>query len=105
MLGEMEVIAKEIGVKRNKVYVLDSAVLTSFGDYRYTKITEGIARDILKTNDFISAVGDKLTAEIMSKILGVKIPYNHIEIKMNIGDVAVVFKRKGAEIGLLEMVD
>jgi hypothetical protein len=30
----------------------------------------------------------------MTKILGVKIPYNRIEVKMQIGDVAVVFRLK-----------
>ena len=121
MMREMDVIIEETGRKRNKIYVLNSAVLTSFGVYRYTQITIGMARDMLRTNEFISAVGHEPTAKLMSKILGVEIPYNRMEVKMNIGDVAVVFRLKqripegkvlseedmkniGYEIGLLERV-
>jgi hypothetical protein len=94
MMGEMDIEIEKTDWKRNKIYVLNSAVLTSFGVYRYTKITIGLARDMLRTNEFISAVGHEPTAELMTKILGVKIPYNRIEVKMQIGDVAVVFRLK-----------
>jgi len=122
MMGEMDIEIEKTDWKRNKIYVLNSAVLTSFGVYRYVKITVGIAKYLLETNEVISAVGHEGTAILMSKIFGVEIPYNRIKIKMKAGDVAVVFRLKDRtpenrdyseeeiqnldfEIGLLERVE
>lgn len=73
------------------VYLLNSAVLTEFGEYEYSRISVEDARKILE-NGFVSAVGHKSIAEFISNILGVKARFSRIEIRMLPGDIAVVYK-------------
>lgn len=75
------------------LYILNSPVLTSCGVYSYAKIPLSAVRELLKqTPDFISAVGHESTANFISKILGVTVPVNRIEISMKKGDKAIVFR-------------
>ncbi len=76
------------------VYLLNSAVLTDFGEYEYREIGVQEAREILK-NGFISAIGHKGIAEFLTRILQLPVEYNRIEVKMQPGDVAVVYKIAG----------
>ena len=74
------------------IYILNSAVLTSFGVYEFREISaEEVARR-LGQQGFLSAVGHELTATILSQILGVEIPHNRVQISMQPGDQAVVFR-------------
>lgn len=73
------------------VYLLNSAVLTDFGEYIYTSITVDEAREILK-GGFVSAIGHKGIAEFLTKLFGLQVPMNRVEIKMQPGDVAIVYK-------------
>ena len=43
-------------------------------------------------NQFVSAVGHQATADFISKILGVEVPFNRIEIKLNENDDVIVFQ-------------
>ncbi len=76
------------------VYLLNSAVLTDFGEYEYRQITVEEAVEIIKKG-FVSAIGHKGIAEFLSKLFGVRVDYNRIEIRMQPGDVAVVYKISG----------
>lgn len=73
------------------VYLLNSAVLTDFGEYVYRQISVEEAKDFLK-NGFVSAVGHPGIAEFLTRLFGMQIPLNRIEIRMKPGDVAVVYK-------------
>jgi len=53
------------------------------------------AKRLLEGREFISAVGHESTAEVISKVLGMKIPVNRIRITLNEGDEAVVFQLHG----------
>lgn len=84
------------------VYILNSAVLTAFGTYRYTPLAPEEAARLL-SGGFISAIGHPETARVASELLGVEIPVNRIEVKMEPGDRAVVVRLRhrppaGAEI-------
>jgi hypothetical protein len=46
----------------------------------------------LLEDGFVSAVGHEGTAQILSQLLGVKVPVSRIQIRMNVGDKAVVFR-------------
>jgi predicted ABC-type ATPase len=50
--------------------------------------------DILveRVRNAISAVGHESTARVISERLGVPIKVNRIEVKLNLGDVAIVFQ-------------
>ncbi|HMK60661.1 MAG TPA: YddF family protein [Dissulfurispiraceae bacterium] len=71
------------------IYTLNAPVLTSFGHYSFKKIGPDQARELL-SDGFISAVGHKGTAEVMSEIIGIEIPFNRIPVQMRPGDQAVV---------------
>lgn len=73
------------------IYILNTPVLTNWGKYSFRKITVAEAKALL-SQGFISAVGHKGTAEILSEVLGVEIPENRVQIVMNQGDVALVFR-------------
>ena len=103
------------------IYVLNAPVITNYGEYRFTKIKPDTARQIL-SEGFVSAIGHKSTANVMSDIIGVEILFNRITIRMEKGDKAValwLLDRPGeaqvyssedlaavpCELGLLERVD
>jgi hypothetical protein len=48
------------------------------------------ARQLL-AHGFISAVGHQSTAEIMSQVLGISVPYNRAQVFLEPGDEAVCF--------------
>lgn len=75
-----------------RVYVLNTPVLTDYGDWRL----EGpipLERAIeLVSNGFISAVGHAGTAEWLGKLLGVPVPVNRIRAELRPGDCALVVR-------------
>ncbi|MCX7817528.1 MAG: YddF family protein [Syntrophales bacterium] len=75
-----------------KRYILNTPVLTTYGLYRFSSIDVEEAKRIAK--DAISAVGHKGTAEALSILLGIDVKVNRIEVFMEPGDVAVVFRIK-----------
>jgi len=45
----------------------------------------------LLANGFVSAVGHQSTADIMSAVLGIPVPYNRVQVFLEPGDEAVCF--------------
>lgn len=99
-------------------FLLNSAVLTAYGEYAYSPLPVDAARSIL-AEGFTSAVGHAGAAEFCSTLLEMPVPYNRIPIEMQPGDRAVVIRIKerlpegkslsadevrafGHEVGLLE---
>ena len=72
-------------------YILNSAVLTSPGDYRYRLVTADEARQ-WADGGFISTVGYEQTAEALTQLLGVPVPVDRRTIAMQSGDEALVFR-------------
>jgi len=79
-----------------KVYLLSTGYVPVQMD-RHGKIvlvqrTVGVqeAKQLL-SNGFISAVGHQSTAEIMSVVLGIPVPYNRAQVFLEPGDEAVCF--------------
>lgn len=75
------------------LYLLNSPVLSSFGVYKFIKISPEKARKLIK-GGFKSAIGHSATGEILSRILDVPVPVNRIKIRMKKGDRAIVFRLK-----------
>ncbi len=73
-------------------YVLNSPVITGQGTYKYELITIGEAAAWLKSREWTSTVGYEETASVMSELFGIAIPVNRINIKMQSGDEALVFR-------------
>jgi hypothetical protein len=74
-----------------KLYVLNTPVLTDWGEYKFNKISLEGAKELLK-GEFTSAVGHQATAEFMSCLLEIKIPTNRLQVKMETEDKALVFR-------------
>ena len=74
------------------LYLLNTPILTDYGKYYFVKITVDEAKELLAKENFISAIGHKGTAELMTKLFGIEISINRIAIKMLSGDTAIVFR-------------
>lgn len=72
-------------------YILNSAVLTAFGQYDYEPLTPRQAREWAKRG-FQSTVGYEQTAEALGQILEQPVPVDRRTIKMQPGDEALVFR-------------
>ncbi len=84
---------KSVG-ESGTVYVLNTAVVTDYGDYRLEgPISVAQAAELL-SRGFVSAVGHVPTAEFLSNLLGITIPANRIRVEMRPGDCALVFRLK-----------
>jgi len=113
-------------------YILNSAVITSSGTYRYTLLQPHEAAELLRVwcdpdaypDPPISCIGYEETAEAMAVLLNYRPEINRMTIKMAPGDQALVFRltrrlsqaeMKGklglslilsnCEIGLLERIE
>lgn len=75
-------------------YLLNSAVLTAYGKYRYEEIGVAKARGLLASG-FDSAVGHPGAADYCTALLGFDVPLNRIAISMKTGDQAVVVRIVG----------
>ena len=75
------------------VYVLNTPVLTNTGVFKAADISVDEARVVL-ADGFQSAVGHQGTADVLSAVLGVHVPFNRQAIVMQPGDKAVVFRLK-----------
>ena len=73
-------------------WLLNSAVLTSYGTYSYDQISRDQARGLLQSDVYQSAIGHAVTAAVLSEQLGIQVSLNRIQISMEAGDKAIVFR-------------
>jgi hypothetical protein len=73
-------------------YILNSAVITAPGRYSYRLVGIEEAKAWVSCGDFVSAIGYAETAQALASILGVQIPVQRIEVRMEPGDEALVFR-------------
>jgi hypothetical protein len=76
-------------------YILNSAVITAFGEYAYERSSAEKIRKMLEYDGWISCIGDPETATALQEITGQKIPLNRQTITMHPGhpgDEAIVFR-------------
>jgi len=80
------------------LYILNSAILPlkEGGEYLITarQINIQEAKEMLDKEHFISAVGHKATAELLTNVLGIEVPYNRIQIELQPGDKVIAFLLK-----------
>lgn len=77
------------------LYLLNSPVLTEYGNYCFSgPLDVEDVQLLLKKDSFVSAIGHQSTATHLSNILGITIPCQRIQISMDPGDKAVVYRLK-----------
>lgn len=86
-----------------KVGILNGTIATTNGIYKISDIDTADAKKLLVENGFISAIGHKATAEVISELLNIDVPLNRIDFKQEIGQKAIVLKlnKRAAEGSIL----
>lgn len=86
--------------KVKKLVFLNASVLTSYGDFRFERLSLDEAKELVKkfakdeTKQIESAIGHVATAEILTELLDYRVETNRIEFIQTTGDTALVFKLK-----------
>lgn len=75
-----------------KRYILNSAVITTPGTYVYTLTDVEGARAWLRKGPAESTIGYQETADALSALLGVPVPVDRRQVRMEAGDEALVFR-------------
>lgn len=71
------------------VAIFNGPICTTNGLYRISEITIQEAQDLIKTHGFVSAVGHKASAEVLSAVLKAQIPMNRIQFSQSVGQKAI----------------
>ena len=85
--------------KQKKLYILNAFSLSMVDNVLLdiSRISPVTATGLLKNADkmgftVVSAVGHESTAKLLSRILGIEVPVNRVQIKMEDGDWAIVLQ-------------
>jgi hypothetical protein len=73
-------------------FVMNSAVLTQAGLYRYRRVSHVEAIEWLDSGPYRSLIGWPITADAMQIVLGVRPEINRRHVTFNVGDEALVFR-------------
>jgi hypothetical protein len=76
-----------------KKYVLNAAVMTSTGTYKYEIIDDKTAQAWFAANpDWISMIGYPEAIQALKTLCGISVPLNRVSVDFEDGDEALVFR-------------
>ena len=75
-------------------YLLNTPILTAYGDYRFTGPLSVEAARAFVAEGAVSAIGHAAAAEFLGRLLGREVTINRITIVMEPGDQALVLRLK-----------
>jgi len=93
------------------LYVLNSATLPLKEGGKYLikarQLSVKEASEVLKKEQFVSAVGHESTAKALSNVFGVEIPFNRVQITLQPGDklLSIILKKRLEEGKVLRTVE
>jgi hypothetical protein len=64
--------------------------MTNYGLFRFNKIGVDDVKWMMESG-YISAIGHEATAKLFSLVTGIDVQPNRLQVKMNVGDTAIVF--------------
>lgn len=77
------------------IALLNTSIVTADGTYTLNTIDLNQAKDLIKDQEIISAIGHESTAQILYDLLGVDVPVNRIQFEQQPKQIALVFKLNG----------
>jgi|GEM_PF-280100 Domain of unknown function (DUF1874). len=81
----------------SRLLFLNASILTAYGVYRYEPVTPEAAQQLIAEcrragRSLYSAVGHRATAALMTRLLGIEIPFNRVTIEQLVGEQAIVLR-------------
>jgi len=77
---------------KESVYLLNSAILTAYGNFRYKQMNLQEVKEFLLDKNLISAIGHESTANVISTLLKRDCPVNRITYTQGKSETALIFK-------------